>query len=53
MEKLLAAYLADSTDANAHRIAQYRVKHPMAEIMLVRDDYATMTAAVNQAKNAK
>lgn len=50
MEKLLAAYTAAPTDANARKIANHNRRHPFAAVMLVPSDNATLTMALDHAK---
>lgn len=50
MEKLLAAYTAAPTDANARKVANHNRRHPFAAVMLVPTDSATLTAALDHAK---
>jgi len=50
MEKLLAAYTAAPTDANARKVANHNRRHPFAAVMLVPADSATLAAALDHAK---
>ena len=45
MQKLLNAYRADRTPANAAKLRAYAGKHPMAACMLSPDDTALLNAA--------
>lgn len=50
MEKLLAAYAAAPTDANARKVANHNRRHPFAAVMLVPSDSATLAKAIDHAK---
>ena len=42
MLKLLNAFVAEPTLANARRIRNYTLKHPMAEIMLTPEQHSIL-----------
>lgn len=50
MEKLLAAYAAAPTDANARKVANHNRRHPFSAVMLVPSDSATLTTALAHAE---
>lgn len=49
MNKLLTAYFALPTDANALKLRAYDQKHPMARCMLGPQEMTVLAAAIHQA----
>jgi len=47
MDKLLKAYAANPTQANAERVYRYNQKHPMASAMLDNESQALLKKALH------